>query len=61
VEGQGIRVELPRNASHQTKTAAEALVAALQAVPLAVNGPSEMVDNPALDENMIVIDVLPHP
>jgi hypothetical protein len=70
--GQGIRVEIVHEASPHTKAAAEALVVALKAVPLTVDGPLEIPDNaaqrmaqdgvqPVFDENTIILDVLQHP
>jgi hypothetical protein len=70
--GQGITVEIVHEASRGTKAAAEALVAALNEVPLTAKGPSERPDHaakragddviqPVFDENTIVLNVLVHP
>jgi hypothetical protein len=70
--GQGITVEIVHESSRGTKAAAQALVAALNDVPLTVTGPSEIPDDaakragediiqPAFDENTIVLNVLTHP
>jgi hypothetical protein len=72
LQGQGITVQFTRDASQQTKAAAEALISALRNVPLTVTGPIEGANNtvarvgedvirPAFDGDTIVIDVQIHP
>lgn len=71
-QGQGLKVEIAPNYSHETLMAATALVKALKEVPLTVEGPLLDTDEqakrvgkdetlPAFDENTIILTVLAHP
>jgi hypothetical protein len=71
-QGHGVQVEISHNASRETQRAAEALVASLLKVSLAVSGPFPINDDrakrvgtdvilPALDENTIILEVMTHP
>lgn len=70
--GEGLKVEVVKDASLETVTAAKALVEALKQLPLAADGP--LLDNeaqakrvgkevilPAFDENTIILTVFTHP
>lgn len=74
-QGNGVEVDLVSGALPSTRNAAQALVKALQSIPLAVSGPFDITDSnrtdrvgsaeklviPVLDANTIVLAVLTHP